>query len=209
MSDSEDSIGIGSSRVRNLTEKGKTYHLQILEDQRSSAQRSWQKQLNRVISVIADTTNQNLIMSERTFLEAKMEILSTANEKFYDFLEGDYDAKKEALMKFESIEHEHSDTFRKVNERMQRQDTLSLPDPEISSGDLLDYPVWLKSFETIIEGQTEEASHRLYYLGKYTRGEPKEAISGLLLLVTEDAYKQARRILSDRFPCCRCLQEEN
>ena len=118
MSDSEDSIGIGSTRVRNLTEKGKTYHLQILEDQRSSAQRSWRKQLNRVINVIAGTTNQNLIMSERTFLEAKMEILSAANEKLYDFLEGNYDAKKEALMKFESIEREHSDALRKVNERI-------------------------------------------------------------------------------------------
>ena len=445
MSDSKDYIEIGSSRVRNLTEKGKTYHLQILKDQRSSTQRSWRKLLNRVINVIADTTNQNLIMSERTFLEAKMEILSAANKKFYDFLEGDYDAKKEALMKFESIEHEHSDTLRKVNERMcelkqetgsgksctsrrssqdshsrksngptttsslakrtaiaanvarlktelefadaeaqktralkehedelkrfkltkelavakaemeavienegdqivakgslpdeieknyvlqnylkkqvssvtvdnltvetnvesvdgpleespsnngipvvknkpvatpskinladetisipkqepaiptpkslnplapefeaspfprydpyrsadyepykhqeakttdsphkftvedpliklanilcQRrlQDTLPLPEPEIFSGDLLHYPVWLKSFETIIEGQTEKASQRLYYLGKYTRGEPKEAISGLLLLETEDAYKQARRIQSDRF----------
>ena len=87
MSDSEDSIGIGYSRARNLNEKGKTYHLQILKDQRSSAQRSWRKQLNRVINVIADTANQNLIMSERTFLEAKMEILSAANERLYDFLE--------------------------------------------------------------------------------------------------------------------------
>ena len=441
MSDSEDSIGIGSSGVRNLTEKGKTYHLQILEDQRSSAQQSWRKQLNRVINVIADTTNLNLLMSERTFLEAKMEILSTANEKLYDFMEGNYDMKKEALMKFESIEREHSDTLRKVNERMcklkqetgseksrisrrssqdshsrksngssaasslakrtaiaahvarlktelefadaearktsalkehedelkrfkltkelavakaemeavikneedgivakeslpdeidknyvlqnylrtrassvtnidnatvetnvesvdgplkespsnngipvaknepiatpskinpadetisspiptpkslnpfapefeagpfprydpyytvdyepykyqeaktsdsphkstvedpltrladilsQRrlQDTLPLPEPEIFSGDLLHYPVWLKSFETIIEGQTEKVSQRLYYLGKYTTGEPKEAISGLLLLETEEAYKQARKILADRF----------
>jgi len=64
---------------------------------------------------------------------------------------------------------------------------------------LLHYPVWLKSFETIIEGQTEKVSQRLYYLGKYTTGEPKEAISGLLLLETEEAYKQARKILSDRF----------
>ena len=79
------------------------------------------------------------------------------------------------------------------------QDTLPLPEPEIFSGDLLHYPEWLKSFETIIEGQTEKVSQRLYYLGKYTTGEPKEAISGLLLLETEDAYKQARKILSDRF----------
>jgi len=78
MSDSEDSIGIGSSRVPILTEKGKTYHSQILEDQRLSAQRSWGKQLNRVINVIADTTNQNLIMRQRMFPDAKMEILSMA-----------------------------------------------------------------------------------------------------------------------------------
>ena len=79
------------------------------------------------------------------------------------------------------------------------QDTLPLPEPEIFSGDLLHYPVWLKSFQTIIEGQTERVSQRLYYLGKYTTGEPKEAISGLLLLETSDAYKQAKKILSDRY----------
>ena len=77
------------------------------------------------------------------------------------------------------------------------QDTLPLPEPEIFSGDLLHYPVWLKSFETIIEGQTDEVLQRLYYLGKYTAGEPKEAVSGPLLLETEDAYKKARKILSD------------
>ena len=65
MSDSENSIGIGSSRDPILTEKVKTYYSQILEDQRSSAQRSWRKQLNRVINVIVDTTNQNLIMSKK------------------------------------------------------------------------------------------------------------------------------------------------
>ena len=37
------------------------------------------------------------------------------------------------------------------------------------------------------------------HLGKYTTGETKEAISDLLLLETEDAYKWARKILSDRF----------
>ena len=46
------------------------------------------------------------------------------------------------------------------------QDTLPLPEREIFSGDLLNYPIWLKSFETIIEGQTEKVSQRLYYLRK-------------------------------------------
>ena len=79
------------------------------------------------------------------------------------------------------------------------QDSLPLPEPETFSGDLLHYPVWLKSFETIIEGQTEKVPQRLYYLGKYTTGEAKEAIRGLLLLETTEAYKQAKKILSDRF----------
>ena len=98
--------------------------------------------------------------------------------------------------------------------QQQLQDSLLLPEPEIFNCNLLHYPVWLKSFETIIEGQTEKVSQRLYTKGEYTKGEPKEAISGLLLLETEDEYKQARKILSDRFGnpflnCCRCLQEEN
>ena len=72
MSDSEDSIGTETDRIRNLTEKGKNYHLQLLEDQRSSAQRSWRKQLNKIINLIADLTNLDLLKSERTFLETKM-----------------------------------------------------------------------------------------------------------------------------------------
>lgn len=39
----------------------------------------------------------------------------------------------------------------------------------------------------------------MYYLGKYTAGEPREAISGLLLLETSDAYLWAKKILADRF----------
>ena len=72
MSDSEDSIGTETDRIRNLTEKGKNYYLQLLEDQRSSAQRSWRKQLNKIINLIADLTNLDLLKSERTFLETKM-----------------------------------------------------------------------------------------------------------------------------------------
>ena len=78
------------------------------------------------------------------------------------------------------------------------QDNLSLTEPETFSGDFLHYPVCLKWFETIIEGQTKEVSQRLYYLRWYTSGEPKEA-SGLLLLDAAEAYKQGKKILADRF----------
>ena len=79
------------------------------------------------------------------------------------------------------------------------QDSLPLPEPETFRGDLLQYPFWLKSFQTIIEGQTDKPSQRLYYLGKYTAGEAKEAICGFLSLETSDAYTQAKKVLADRF----------
>ena len=50
-----------------------------------------------------------------------------------------------------------------------------------------------------MERRTDSLSQRLYYLGRYTIGEAKEAIRGLLALDSEDAYREARKILSDKF----------
>ena len=55
-----------------------------------------------------------------------------------------------------------------------------------------------------MERGTDSPSQRLYYLGRYTTGEAKEAIRGLLALDSEHAYRdasyrEARKILSDRF----------
>ena len=118
MSDFDDYSSTRTGRIRKLTEKGKNYQLQILEDERLSAHRSWRKQLNKLSNLIADSTNVDLLKSERTFLETKMEILNAANEKLYDSLEDNFDAKKEFLMKCETLECEHSNTLRKANERI-------------------------------------------------------------------------------------------
>lgn len=47
-----------------------------------------------------------------------MEILNAANERLYEALEENYDARKEATMKFEILEREHSETLRKISERI-------------------------------------------------------------------------------------------
>ena len=52
-------------------------------------------------------------------------------------------------------------------------------------------------------------SQRLYYLGRYTTGEPKEVSSGLLLLDSAEAYKQAKKILSDRFGNAFAIADAN
>ena len=81
----------------------------------------------------------------------------------------------------------------------QDRDSLPRPEPEVFTGNPLRYPNWIKSFETFIERKTQNPSERLYYLGKYTTGEAKEAISGLLALDNTGAYNKTRKILTDHF----------
>ena len=117
MTDSEDST-TGTSRIRTLTEKGKIYQVELLKEQLSSAQRAWRKQMNNVSNLIVDSTSVDVLKSERSFLETKMEILNEANERLYQSLEENYDEKKEVLTKFDSLEREHSLTLRKINDRI-------------------------------------------------------------------------------------------
>ena len=79
------------------------------------------------------------------------------------------------------------------------QESLPLPEPETFRGDLLHYPTWKKSFDTIIERRADSSTQRLYYLGKYTSGEAKESIRSLLSLDSADAFNEARKILSERY----------
>ena len=50
-----------------------------------------------------------------------------------------------------------------------------------------------------MEGQTKNALQRLYYLGKYTSGEAKEAISGYLTSDSEEAFADAKAVLRSRY----------
>ncbi|XP_047473555.1 uncharacterized protein LOC125028204 [Penaeus chinensis] len=75
---------------------------------------------------------------------------------------------------------------------------LPKPEPEIFSGDLLEFPTWLQTFEIIIESRVTEPAEKLFYLGHYTSGEAKDAIRGLLRVPKEEAYLEAKSILMDR-----------
>ena len=79
--DEFDSASIAHRRNRKQMTKGKQFHVQLLEDQRSSAQRNWRKQLNRIENCLADLTEPDKLQSERIFLESKMEILISAHER--------------------------------------------------------------------------------------------------------------------------------
>ena len=86
----------------------------------------------------------------------------------------------------------------------QDRDSLPRPEPEVFTGNPLRYPNWIKSFETLIERKMQNPSEHLYYLGKYTTGEAKEAISGVLALDNTSAYSKADTYgsLWKSFHCC-------
>ena len=73
------------------------------------------------------------------------------------------------------------------------------PQPEVFSGDFHDYPIWITAFETFIQGRTKTSDERLYYLGKFTMGEAKEAIRGILSLDSQETYVRAKNIFTSRF----------
>ena len=81
----------------------------------------------------------------------------------------------------------------------QNQSRLPLPEPGIFNGDLLQYSVWIKAFETLIEGRAVKPSERLHFLGKYVKGEAKEVVDSFLLLDSEDTYGKAKEMLKKRF----------
>ena len=85
-----------------------------------------------------------------------------------------------------------------LTERSTR-DRLPLPEPDIFWGDLLQFPNWLKAFETIVKGQTTSPGQHLYYLGRFTAGEAKEAINGFITQNTTLAYKEAKTQLTSRY----------
>ena len=62
--DEFDSANIASKRQQKQTAKGKQFQTQLLEDQRSSAQRSWRKQLNRIENCLADLTEPDKLHSK-------------------------------------------------------------------------------------------------------------------------------------------------
>jgi len=119
MSSEDDcgSVSAASKRNRRQTAKGKQFQTQLLEDQRSSAQRSWRKQLNRIENCLVDLTEPDRLQSERIFLESKMELLISAHERLVEALE-DVQMKHVAQQKFEKLEQEHSDALKRLNQKI-------------------------------------------------------------------------------------------
>ena len=92
--------GSSKKKTRNQTAKGREFQRQLYEDERSSTQRGWRRQINNIENCLADSTDPRKLQSKRNFLESKMDILVSVQERFLDALE-DSEAKRVAEDRFE------------------------------------------------------------------------------------------------------------
>ena len=76
---------------------------------------------------------------------------------------------------------------------------LPAPEPITFSGEPIHYPDWKSSFYALIHRKNLPLCDKMYYLKRYVSGSAKQAISGLFLQSSSEAYEQAWSILDERF----------
>ena len=82
---------------------------------------------------------------------------------------------------------------------LSKKDHLPCMEPDVFNGELLQFPTWIRSFESLIEPHATSDDEKLFYLGKYTGGEAKKVISGFLTLDGPDIYIKAKSALKRRY----------
>jgi hypothetical protein len=76
---------------------------------------------------------------------------------------------------------------------------LPVNEPPTFSGNVFDYPAFITAFDSIICDNVLSDKDSLYFLNKYTVGQANEVVKGSLAVNSDNAYKEARTLLDDRF----------
>ena len=76
---------------------------------------------------------------------------------------------------------------------------LPVPEPIIFKGEPIEYSDCKFSFYALVDRKCISASDKTYYLRRYIEGPAEEAICGLFLHSSEEAYDRAWKILDERF----------
>ncbi|KAF0299948.1 hypothetical protein FJT64_027426 [Amphibalanus amphitrite] len=90
-------------------------------------------------------------------------------------------------------------TLAKLLTEKNNENRLPVLEPELFTGNIEKFPVWIKGFETYVEHRTSCPIERLHFLGRYTDGAAHSAIAGFLHLRTSDAYTKAKEKLVSRY----------
>ena len=81
----------------------------------------------------------------------------------------------------------------------QRAAYLPVKEPPVFSGDSFEYPAFVTAFDSIIGNNVHTEKDWLFFLEKYTSGSANEAIKGFLATNSDTAYKEARKLLDQRY----------
>lgn len=76
---------------------------------------------------------------------------------------------------------------------------LPPPEPNVFSGDPIQYPAWKAAFNTLIDKRNIPPGERIYYLKKYLSGSVRQVVENYFLLSTDNAYDSARSLLDERY----------
>ncbi|XP_077865956.1 uncharacterized protein LOC144353261 [Saccoglossus kowalevskii] len=76
---------------------------------------------------------------------------------------------------------------------------LPTPEPQVFTGDPLQYPDWISSFTTLIGSRGIPQGEKIHYLKRYLGGQAREAVSGFFLLQSQNAFEEAKCVLEKRF----------
>jgi len=95
-------------------------------------------------------------------------------------------------------DHRVSELARIFQQQM-HMSRLPPPEPRMFLGDPIQFPSWLTSFELLIESRQLTAAERLHYLKRYLGGPAKECIEGFVVISTDSAYEEAKKLLKERF----------
>lgn len=67
------------------------------------------------------------------------------------------------------------------------------------SGDSFEYPAFITAFDSIIANNVHTDKDRLFFLEKYTSGSASKAKKGFQATNFDTAYKEARKLLDQRY----------
>ena len=81
----------------------------------------------------------------------------------------------------------------------QRASTLPSQEPPVFNGSYFDYPTFIAAFDAMIDKKVDSEKDKLYFLSKYTTNKAHEVVKGFLTWESDKGYKEARKLLAQRF----------
>ena len=83
--------------------------------------------------------------------------------------------------------------------KQQRSFHLPVKEPPIFSENPFEYPAFITAFDAIITANVTADRDPLFFLKKFTSGKANDSVKGFLAAGSETAYKEARKLLDQRY----------